>query len=77
MVFLWTLVGFAILVIAVLYIFGYFRPEPKTPQPKDGWWGRGPEEPDADTSIREFKVTVSNAAEPVISDTLNFKPIVS
>ena len=53
---LWALFGFAIVVVIILYIFGYFTSEPKPPEPKTGWWGRGPVESSEDSSIKEFQV---------------------
>ena len=50
------LLGFC---LGALYLFGVFSPDPPTPKPTpDGWWGRGSKKPDADTSVKPFKVNV-------------------
>ena len=46
----------AVAVITGLFFSGVLFPEGEPPEPQDGWWGRGPKQPDTDTSIREFKV---------------------
>ena len=46
----------AVAVLAGLFFTGVLFPKSEAPKPEDGWWGRGPKQPEADTSIREFKV---------------------
>ena len=53
------IIKFLVVVVAVfigLFFSGVLFPEGEPPEPRDGWWGRGPRQPDTDTSIREFKV---------------------
>lgn len=52
----WILATLAAGVLVVLYFFGFLSSQPKPPKPKNGWWGRGPDEHAEDESIREFKV---------------------
>ena len=46
----------AVAVLVGLFFTGVLFPESEAPEPQDGWWGRGPKQPETDTSIREFKV---------------------
>ena len=50
-----------ILVAAIvigLYLGGFLTSPPTPPEIKDGWWGRGPRKPEADTSVHAFKIKV-------------------
>ena len=47
-------------VILSLYLAGVFSPAKDRPElPQDGWWGRGAKDASPDTTIREFKVQVT------------------
>ena len=48
----------AIAILVGLILSGVFSPEQEPPKHKDRWWGRGPSQPDTDSSIREFQVSV-------------------
>ena len=58
MALLFILAGLLIAVIVALYIFGFFTPEAKPPQPRSEWWGTGEKVTSADTVINQFKVSL-------------------